>query len=359
MSNDKKYSELEVAEMIKVRLIETMKKHEEMAKNSAHDIDAGGEPNNDDAECPDYLANSLAESGSSESSDMEYSESSNMEDEALSDYDNDEDEDEDSEKKKKKDDDSEDDSESDEEDYSFVKSEACGHTIEYKTLRKDFAGFGSVIGGGTKEKPSIPDSEDTSTKTRTGSSSGYSSDGRMALSEDNADIHHSDEGGLATPTSDAQNSTFTASIKGKKGSKKGHKDDSSPGQDEGKRQARDRRNRSKEATAAGKPDSLGLEDSRKKKGTIEDRQSDIGHRASKFDKDKGINSRKKDRRERGDGHYVPNKKSEVKETKGIELDNENVSDKGKEEKKGIKRPIEKCGDMAAAKLSKFLSKEKK
>lgn len=53
-----------------------------------------------------------------------------------------------------------------------------------------------------------------------------------------------------------------------------------------------------------------------------------------------------------------NTDQEVRETKGIDYDKEHDSDKTKEEKKKKKRPLEKCGDMIAAKKSeRFYIKE--
>ncbi len=265
MSEKNEYSLVEVAEMMKEKLQEVLKK----SSNSSHEIDSGEEPNNDDAECPDYLANAGFEGGSSEESSEAFSSEDGESDETEKDE---------SGKKKKKEDNEEDteeetqeESEEDEEDkeskYDFTKSEACGHVIEYKTLRKE-------------EK-----------------------------AKDNAEIKHTTED--AKKMSNAQNATFGSSIRsGKKGSMKGHKGDASPGQIEGERQAKLRREK------------------------IRSEESNMAQ-----------------------------KKSEVKETKGIDFDKENTSDKGLEEKKGLKRPIEKCGDMleakSSSKLKKFLGKEKK
>ena len=66
-----------------------------------------------------------------------------------------------------------------------------------------------------------------------------------------------------------------------------------------------------------------------------------------------------------------NEDSKVKETEGIEFDKKQDADKTKEEKKGVKRPLEKCGEIkkeemdkcgemsSGKKLKKFLGKMKK
>ena len=92
MSDKKEYSPLEVAHLIAERLQVLAK-----SANSAHEIDAGEEPNDDNAECPPSLADSGFSSESSENSEKsEYSEDSEMEDQPLGDFDEeDEDEDED------------------------------------------------------------------------------------------------------------------------------------------------------------------------------------------------------------------------------------------------------------------------
>ena len=120
----------EVARMLLEKAHNTLKKHEEIlkkSKNSAHEIDAGEEPKNDEAECPD----SLKGEGSSEASKSEpkkenspvvESEDSEMEDEPLSDGDSDEEEPEKDEDKEDK--------------FEFKKSESGMHTVQYKTLKK-------------------------------------------------------------------------------------------------------------------------------------------------------------------------------------------------------------------------------
>jgi len=65
MSDNKTYTAQEVARMILEKTQETLKKHEELlkSKNSAHEIDLGEEPKNDEAECPESLkANGSASS---------------------------------------------------------------------------------------------------------------------------------------------------------------------------------------------------------------------------------------------------------------------------------------------------------
>ena len=357
MSDEKKYNAEEAARAILGRIHNQLKKHENIlskSKNSTHEIDLGDEPNDDNAECPESLGGSGSSEGSSEESgeyeQAEYSEDSGKEDEVLSDYDND-DEDEDKKKKKKDgEEDSEEDSEEpNEDDYDFKKSESGMFEIEYQRIAKagplfsgsgaqKAKGFGSILGTPPPPPPPAP----------------------VAKEEDNADFHHSDEGGIAKPMSDAQNASFGSSVKGKKGSKKGHKDDSSPGQNKGKQEARARKNKSRAATAAGKPDELGLSDRREKKGSSADREKGSEHRAADPQGKEGVDTRKdaqkwkKKDRQRVRESDVKKSDNAVKETAGIDFDEENTSDKGKEEKKGIKRPLEKCGDMVANKKSEKL-----
>lgn len=140
MSNDKKYSPAEVAQLVREKLQECLQKSEitsDMMKsaNSSHEIDAGEEPRNDDAECPKSLGGAGANSseGSSDGEyeeSAEYSEDESMEDEVLSDYENEEDE-ESADKEKK-----EEGEEEDEEEYEFKKSEDCGYNITYKSMKK-------------------------------------------------------------------------------------------------------------------------------------------------------------------------------------------------------------------------------
>ena len=118
MSEKKEYSPEEVARKIVGSIYGQLKKNEDKlakAKNTAHEIENGGEPNDDNAECPASLAASGEFSQNSESSEGaekgEYSEDESMEDEPLQ-GDSDSDSEEDEEKKKKKDSE-----ESDEDDY--------------------------------------------------------------------------------------------------------------------------------------------------------------------------------------------------------------------------------------------------
>ena len=73
----------------------------------------------------------------------------------------------------------------------------------------------------------------------------------------------------------------------------------------------------------------------------------------------------------GEKKLAASEDSKVKETKGIEFDKKQDADKTKEEKKGVKRPLEKCGEIkkeemdkcgemsSGKKLKKFLGKMKK
>lgn len=122
----------EVARMLLEKAHNTLKKHEEIlkkSKNTAHEIDAGEEPNNDEAECPDSLKGEGSSSASKseskkESSPAAESEDSEMEDEPLSDDDSDEE-------------DESEESEDEEDKFEFKKSESGMHVVEYKTLKKE------------------------------------------------------------------------------------------------------------------------------------------------------------------------------------------------------------------------------
>jgi hypothetical protein len=137
MSDKKTYSPAEVARMILEKAHNTLKKHEEMlqkSKNTAHEIDAGEEPKNDEAECPESLKGEGASSASKsepkkEKSPVAESEDSEMEDEPLSDDESEEESDENEE----------------EDEYEFRKSESGMHTVQYKTLKK-FGSQGAPLG---------------------------------------------------------------------------------------------------------------------------------------------------------------------------------------------------------------------
>jgi hypothetical protein len=153
MSEKKEYSASEVAQLLLEKLKKTIENHQESfdilkkSKNSSHEIDAGDEPNDDNAECPPSLG------GSSEKS--EFSEDSSMEDVPLQgDSDSDSDDEDDKKKKKKfgesdEDESEEEDSEdSDEDDYEFNKSESGMFSVEYKRMNK----AGSLFGGSGAQK---------------------------------------------------------------------------------------------------------------------------------------------------------------------------------------------------------------
>jgi len=161
MSDDKKYSPVEVAKIMAERLRDCLQKHElgvanlKKSSNSAHEIDAGEEPNNDDAECPASLAaNGSESSGNSESMDhSEYSEDS------YSDEDEEESEEDKEKKKYNKEgyEETEEEETEEEDDFDFKKSEDCGYNITYKTMKK--GAFGAAAGMNSAKpatsKPSI------------------------------------------------------------------------------------------------------------------------------------------------------------------------------------------------------------
>jgi hypothetical protein len=366
-----------------------MKKHEisseyfeqvlEKSKNKAHEIDNGEEPNNDDAECPP----SLCDSGSSEKSESsESSESASMEDQPLQ-GDNDSDT-----EKEETEEDKDEDEDSEEDEYEFKKSEACGHTIEYKRIAK-----------------------------------------AVRTDKNNIEFRHSNESGSSSKQSDAQQRasgiTRQASL-----------EDQSKGQEAKRdRQNKERAHHEETGEKVGTGKTTTREESKGEEARVEGRRS---HKAPKYT---GPDRRKK-KRVRGDGHIYkaesgmhtveyktleknrmatkeelatlnnkkkgkdfprprgvddlvekkPEKKvkpssdhvrprgvddlaasedSKVEETKGIDFDKEQDADKTKEEKKGIKRPLEKCGEIkkeemdkcgdmtSGKKLKKFMVKSKK
>lgn len=132
------FSAQEVARMILEKTHNVLKKHEEFlakSKNTAHEIDAGEEAKNDEAECPDSLkAEGASASSENESkkakSPVAESEDPEMEDEPLSSEESDEEEEDEEEE-----DDEED--ESEENEYEFKKSESGMHTIVYKMIKKE------------------------------------------------------------------------------------------------------------------------------------------------------------------------------------------------------------------------------
>ena len=56
MSDEKKYTAEEVAKKVLLKTQEMLQKSELLKTNTSHEVEAGKEPNNDDAECPEYLA---------------------------------------------------------------------------------------------------------------------------------------------------------------------------------------------------------------------------------------------------------------------------------------------------------------
>lgn len=104
------------------------------------------------------------------------------------------------------------------------------------------------------------------------------------------EFSHSEEDGASKEMSEAQQAT--SGVKRKASLKD---------QTKGKAMARDRKNKSRQATAEGKPDYMGLEDRRKKKGSIKDRDTYGGDIH-----DKEGQGRKKPRK-RGDGHIFKSK----------------------------------------------------
>lgn len=261
MSNTKKYTAEEVARMIADRAAEIMKKHEisseymeqilEKSKNTAHEIDAGEEPNNDDAECPA----SLGGEGSSEKS--ESSEDASMEDEPLQG-----DNDSDTEEEETEED------EDEEDEYEFAKSEACGHTIEYKRLAKRcWEGYEPTPGKKAYTKGSC-----------------------QKKSEDNIKFKHSNEAGQQTDQSEAQQAV--SGIKRKA---------SLEDQSEGKKQKRHRMN--VDRAEGGK--TYGKKSDRAEDKGVEAREE--GRRSASAPKYEGPERRSK-QRVRGQGHIY--KKSE-------------------------------------------------
>jgi len=297
MSNTKKYTAEEVARMIADRAAEIMKKHEisseymeqilEKSKNTAHEIDAGEEPNNDDAECPA----SLGGEGSSEKS--ESSEDASMEDEPLQ-GDNDSDTEEEETE--------EDEDEDEEDEYEFAKSEACGHTIEYKRLAKRcWEGYEPTPGkkaytkGSCQKKSEDGLSEKQKEKMDTDKDGDIDAEDLKNLrhakkSEDNIKFKHSNEAGQQTDQSEAQQAV--SGIKRKA---------SLEDQSEGKKQKRHRMN--VDRAEGGK--TYGKKSDRVEDKGVEAREE--GRRSASAPKYEGPERRSK-QRVRGQGHIY--KKSE-------------------------------------------------
>tara|TARA_R100000951_G_scaffold112718_1_gene113469 strand:- start:142 stop:2316 length:2175 start_codon:yes stop_codon:yes gene_type:complete len=338
MSDDKKYSPVEVANMVAKRLRDCLKKHEvgvetlQKSANSSHEIDAGEEPNNDDAECPASLAAASFEGqeSSDNSGQAEYSEDSESEEDDM----NPDDYAVDSESEDSEEDDSEED-DSEEDDYEFKKSEACGHTIEYKTMKKGALDFLKL--GGTKTSAQNPKSntaQGQAPKPATGTSlaskigwpgaakppvsKGEGEDGKVNSSFDREkkDVEWTKD----------QNEMVNATKPGKKPSNR---------QDQADHIAAAKKRRAK----------FKAEDAAKAAKKVEKSE------AMKKCKDKDDC----DCDESPKGELEKNNDNKVKETKGITTDKVHESDKAYEEKQGLKRPLEKCGDMIEAKKSEKLS----
>jgi hypothetical protein len=197
MSDKKEYSSEEVAKLMLERAQEVLSKNEDIvklvkSKNSAHEIDLGSEPSSDTAQAVDEQSSESSSEAPVEgekAEKKESSEDSEMEDTPLQgDSDSDtEDKEEDKEEDKKED------------KFSFKKNETGMFEVQYQRLTK---------------------------------------------SSDNAEIEHATE--KPTKMSDAQNATFGSSIRsGKKGSMEGHKGDKSPGQIQGEKDAKARREKIK------------------------------------------------------------------------------------------------------------------
>lgn len=133
MSDSKIYTAAEVAKMILEKTHNTLKKHEELlkSKNSAHEIDLGEEPKNDEAECPESLKSKGAapKSESSENkAEAPKSEAPKAEESPAE------------EKEEEKEESSEESEENDEEkkpEKFFKKAESGMFTVQYNRLAKE------------------------------------------------------------------------------------------------------------------------------------------------------------------------------------------------------------------------------
>lgn len=329
MSEKKEYSPIEVAQEIAKRISSKMKKYEESlekSKNSAHEIDAGEEPKNDDAECPESLCESSASSeGSQESSSEEQAAPKS----------------EDSEEKEGSEESEEKESEEEsEEEYEFKKSESGMHTVEYKTMAKSSMKKAKIDDGmrATDKK-----------KARADRKEGYkphqkekvTADGYREFKpgEGQANLKERLKNKPKMPSQEDLEYPMAASEEGK----------INP--------SFDRENKDKEWT----------KDQRKEI----DRTKPGKTKSSRNDQAKYIEEAKK-RREayRNEGVLKAEVgENKVEETKGIDLDKERESDKDKE---NFKRPMEKGGEkeekccceesptekVGVEKLKKFLGKKK-
>jgi hypothetical protein len=355
MSDKKDFTPVEFAKKILEGVHNQLKKHEELllkSKNTAHEIDPGQEPKNDDAECPPMLAEGMNADSSSEkqgSSELfkkkkkQAPEDSEMEDEDDMSEDEGEDEEEDNEKY-----------ESEENEYEFKKSESGMHAIVYKRLAKKEKGVNPPAGGWRDSGVSRQgwSQEDAKyVKNKHGEDSKLYRDTKIQNKKMNQKRHQERMGELKNIKPDLPKS-------------EGMVPDPNPN-------APTHINREEEKAGKSKP----ITTHQKKAGWGQTFKP--GQKTTNQGQYEGI----KEAKQRAAEYKKASKekklsKEETKETKGIHFDKPSKSDKAKEEEKGVKRPLEKCGEMkkeehdkakkcgdmpemnGVKKLKKFLQKKK-
>ena len=303
MSEKKEYSPIEVAQEIAKRISSQLKKYEDTmakSKNSAHEIDAGEEPNNDEAECPESLA---AGSQASEGS-QEASESVSEEGEEKKKVKKEGEEDESSE------DESQEDESEDKQEFEFRKSESGMHTVQYKTMAK-----GAMYKAKIDEGMRATDKK----KARADRNEGYKPHQKEKVTVDG---HRQFKVG----ESQSQLKQRLAS-KPKSPSKEDLEYPMAASEDGKLNPSFDREKKDKEWTKDQRK-----EIDRSKPGKIKSNRSDQA---------KHIEEAKKRRETFRQQGVLKSEENKVEETKGIDLDKERKSDKDKE---NFKRPMEKAGE---------------
>ena len=136
---EKTYTPQEAAAAVLGKVHELLKKSELIKANTAHEVEAGEEPRNDDAEAPEYLANADIEgSGEKKEKKKEQSEDSDSDEDMEEDSEEDMEESEDMEEEAAEESEEEDSEEDEEEEKKpFEKSEdmdKCGDMKEMKKM---------------------------------------------------------------------------------------------------------------------------------------------------------------------------------------------------------------------------------
>lgn len=336
MSEKKEYSPIEVAQEIAKRISNQLKKYEDTmakSKNSAHEIDAGEEPNNDEAECPESLAAGSQSSEGSQEAPQGDSQESSEEGEEKKKVKKEGEEDNSSE------DESQEDESQDSQEFEFRKSESGMHTVQYKTMAK-----GDLCKAKIDEGMRATDKK----KARADRNEGYkphqkekvTADGarQFKVKESQAQLKDRLKNKSKSPSEEDLEYPMAASEDGK----------NNPSFDREKKDVEWTKNQRNEID-------------RSKPGKI---------KSNRQDQAKHIEEAKKRREAFRQQGVLKSEENKVEETKGIDLDKPRKSDKDKE---NFKRPMEKNGEeekccceeaadkekkVGVEKLKKFLGKQK-